>query len=258
MGINLDKVREALKNVGNTDNRSKYMWRPEAGDTTIRLVPYKHNPDYPITELMFYYNLGKRKVVLSPKSFGNPDPIVEFAEQLMGTGDTESWKAGRKMLPKKRYYAPIIVRGKEKEGVKFWGFPNTVYESILNIIMDDDFGDITDPKNGYDIVVTLKDGKDTGKSYGETSIRPKGKPTPVVSQADSELWPTIRDEQPELTELFSEPTYEELQTILNTLMNEVSEESSDDDNSIVETTEVRSSKSSNVKKASENFDDIFD
>ena len=46
----------------------------------------------------------------------------------------------------------VIVRGKESEGVKFWGFGKTVYQELLGVIADPDYGDITDFfTNGRDI-----------------------------------------------------------------------------------------------------------
>ena len=35
----------------------------------------------------------------------------------------------------------MVVRGEEKQGVKFWGFGKTVYQELLSI-MDPDYGDI--------------------------------------------------------------------------------------------------------------------
>ena len=43
-----------------------------------------------------------------------------------------------------RTFAAVIVRGKESEGVKFWGFGKTVYQELLGVIYDPDYGDITD------------------------------------------------------------------------------------------------------------------
>ena len=40
------------------------------------------------------------------------------------------------MEPKMRTYVPVLVRGKESEGVKFWGFGKLVYQELLG----DDYG----------------------------------------------------------------------------------------------------------------------
>ncbi len=89
------------------------------------------------------------------------------------TGNKEDWILGKKMEPKMRTYAPIIVRGEEGEGVRFWGFGKNVYQEILSIINDVDYGDITDLVNGRDIVVEFRTAEDSGKSFPETTIRVK-------------------------------------------------------------------------------------
>ena len=52
-----------------------------------------------------------------------------------------------------RTFVPVVVRGEETEGVKWWGFGKTVYQELLSIIADPDYGDISDSMTGRDIVV---------------------------------------------------------------------------------------------------------
>ena len=87
MAINLDAIKAKLQqmqqaNTGGGGNKaSEHMWKPPVGKSQIRIVPYAHNKDNPFIELYFHYEIGKRTMV-SPMSFGRPDPIVEFAEKL--------------------------------------------------------------------------------------------------------------------------------------------------------------------------------
>jgi hypothetical protein len=150
-------------------------------------------------------------------SFGRPDPIVEFAEKLKRTGDTDDWKAGKKMEPKLRTFVPVIVRGKESEGVKFWGFGKTVYQDILGYIADPDYGDITDPNTGRDIVLEVMSAEESNASYPTTTIRVK----PATSKlADSpETIQQLLDGQKEITELYQELSYAELKSVLENWLN---------------------------------------
>ena len=59
------------------------------------------------------------------------------------------------MEPKLRTFVPVVVRGEEGEGVRFWGFGKTVYQEILGYI-DPDYGDITDPTSGRDLTIEYK------------------------------------------------------------------------------------------------------
>ena len=200
-----------FNSLQNNTKKSDSIWKPAPGKSQIRIVPYKFNKDLPFIELYFHYNINN-KTYLSPMSFGRPDPIVEFAEKLKRTGDTDDWKAGKKMEPKLRTFVPVIVRGKENEGVKFWGFGKTVYQDILGYIADPDYGDISDPTAGRDITVEFKTKDQTGKDFPETSIRVKPNQTPVTD--NKAVLEKIKN-QPKITEVFKEPTYEELTKMLH-------------------------------------------
>lgn len=211
MAINLDAIRNRLNNLKNANNRTSNIWKPEPGEHQIRIVPYIHNRENPFIELFFHYNFANKKSILSPVSFGRPDPIAAFGEKLKQQGDKESWLMGRGLEPKMRTYVPILVRGQEHEGVKFWGFGKGLYQELLGFIADPDYGDITDLKEGRDVVVTVKSAEEAGKQYAETTIRIKPKQTPATENAD--VIEKIK-QQPQITELYPEPSYEELKTYL--------------------------------------------
>jgi hypothetical protein len=224
--MDISLALKRFSSLQNNTKKSDSIWKPANGKSQIRLVPYKFNKDIPFIELYFHYNINN-KTYLSPISFGRPDPIVEFAEKLKRTGDTDDWKAGKKMEPKLRTFAPVIVRGKENEGVKFWGFGKTVYQDILGYIADPDYGDITDPLNGRDIVLDVQSAEESGTSYPTTTIRVK----PAVSKLhdDSATIQNLLENQKEITELYSELSYAELKTILENWLNPSASSTGDDD-----------------------------
>jgi hypothetical protein len=250
MAINLDAIRNRLNNLKNANNRTSNIWKPEPGEHQIRIVPYIHNRENPFIELFFHYNLVKKSIV-SPQSFGRPDPIVEFAEKLKQTGSKEDWLMGRKLEPKMRTYVPVIVRGQENEGVKFWGFGKQIYQELLSFIADPDYGDITDLKEGRDVVVTVKSAEEAGKNYAETTIRIKPKQTPATENPD--LIEKIK-EQPQITELYPEPTYQELKSYLNTYLGNAEEASEEVEYKKSPEPQKQSVTKTDVEDA---FDDLF-
>ena len=171
--MDISQIKNRLNQLQNQTSTKDNFWKPEPGKTQIRIVPYKHNKDNPFLELYFHYNLGKNKTYLSPVSFGKPDPVNEFADKLKSTGDKDEWIQGKRLEPKMRTFAPVIVRGRESEGVKFWGFGKTVYQELLSVIADPDYGDITDPVNGRDVEVEFISAEETGASFPKTNIRVK-------------------------------------------------------------------------------------
>ena len=214
--MDISLALKRFSSLQNNTKKSDAIFKPANGKSQVRIVPYKFNKDIPFIELYFHYNINN-KTYLSPMSFGRPDPIVEFAEKLKRTGDTDDWKAGKKMEPKLRTFVPVIGRGKESEGVKFWGFGKTVYQDILGYIADPDYGDITDPNTGRDIVLEVMSAEESNASYPTTTIRVK----PATSKlADTpEQIQQLLDGQKEITELYSELSYAELKSVLENWLN---------------------------------------
>lgn len=226
MALNLDAIRQRLNKLQNTSKSSVDLWKPQPGKYQVRLLPYKYNLENPFIELYFHYGINN-KTYISPMSFGRPDPFVEFAAKLKKTGSKEDWIAGRKMEPKMRVFAPVLVRGAESDGVQFWAFGKTVYQELLSYMADPDFGDITDMMEGFDITVHVQSPEESGKSFAQTSVRVRPKPTPVSD--DMDFMKSLIEKQQDVSELFEEPTYDEMVKILNAWLNPAVDESSDDE-----------------------------
>ena len=229
MALDLSKLKSRLNSLSNTNNKTQLIWKPKPGKQVVRIVPYKYQPDNPFIELKFHYNINN-KTYLSPDSFNRPDPIVEWPNRMKKTGNKEDWQLGRKMEPKMRTYAPILVRGEESEGIKFWGFGKNVYQEILSIINDPDYGDITDPVNGRDIVVEFRTAEDSGKSFPETTIRVKPNATIAIDVSQKE----ILAQQVNILDLFPEYTYDELKSVMDAWLNPETQTSEGTVNTIVE------------------------
>jgi len=216
--INMDVVKQRLASLQQNNKKSSLLWKPTHEEQTIRVVPYKYSPGIPFIELYFHYDIAGKSYI-SPVSFGQPDPIMLVAQKLKSTGDKENWKMGKNLEPKLRTFAPIIVRGKEHEGIKFWGFGKTIYEQLLSNMADESCGDITDPIKGRDIVVWTV--KEEGKSFETPKIRIK-MTTSRISD-DGNIVKKIASEQPDIKEVWELKTYEELEDALKRHLNPESE-----------------------------------
>ena len=246
--MDLKAIKNRLNQLQTTNNRTSNLWKPQPGNQIVRIVPYKFNKDNPFIELYFHYDLGGKNY-LSPISFGRPDPIEEFAQKLKGTGSKDDYRLGRKVEAKMRTYAPVVVRGEESQGVKFWGFGKTVYQELLSIIADPDYGDITDTVSGRDVAVEFKTAEETGASFPSTSIRGKPNQTPITE--DASLLETLTENQKNITEIYQEQSYEDLTTALNEYLNGGSTEEEEEKEVVKDTTSYSS------KETSDAFDDLF-
>ena len=252
--MDINSIRKRLNQLQTTSNRTSNLWKPQPGKQIIRVLPYKHNKDNPFIEVFFHFGLNS-KTYLSPITFGRPDPIEEFAQKLKTSGNREEYQMARKLEAKMRTFAPVIVRGEEGQGVRFWGFGKTVYQELLSVIADPDYGDITDPINGRDVLVEFKTAEEIGASFPKTTIRVKPNQTPIVE--DKAKLEGILDNQKDITELYQELSYEELTDVLNQWLNP---EASDDDDSKEETapvSAVAAESAKTVEDASKAFDDLF-
>jgi|TARA_Y100000748_G_scaffold297179_1_gene290880 hypothetical protein len=250
--MDLNAIKNRLNQLQTTNNRTSNLWKPSPGSQVLRIVPYKFNKDNPFIELYFHYDLGGKNY-LSPISFGRPDPIEEFAQKLKSTGSKDDYRLGRKIEAKMRTYAPVVVRGEENQGVKFWGFGKTVYQELLSIIADPDYGDITDSVSGRDVAVEFKTAEETGKSFPSTSIRVKPNQTPITE--DASALETITESQKNITDIYQERSYDELTQALNDYLN--GDSSGEEETKKEEVKETASVSSYDKKETSDAFDDLF-
>ncbi len=103
---------------GQKKDYSLTIWKPTVGKHIVRIVPSMYNKSNPFKELFFHYGINN-KTMISPTSFGEKDPIVEFAQ---GLRKSEDWQSAKKFEPKLRVFVPVIVRGEEDKGVRLWEF----------------------------------------------------------------------------------------------------------------------------------------
>lgn len=222
MAIDLAAIRKKLGQLSGQNSKKNTMWRPEEGsETTVRLLAYPNNDGQPFKELMFYYNIGNNPGLLAPYQFDKPDPIQELITKLRDEGSKESYELAKKLYPKMRCYAPVVVRGEEEKGVRLWAFGKTVYQTLLNYMLDEDYGDITDPHEGRDVRVNCQ--KNPGQQWATTDVRPRGKDSPLSEDSSkSKQW---LDNIPDVNDLFELKSYEDLERIINEWLNADEEDS---------------------------------
>jgi len=216
--MNLDEIRKRMDRLQNKSNGKsssdfkKNFWKPPSGEKSIvRIVPYKHNKDVPFTELYFYFGIDKPRM-LALSNFDESDPILEFASKLRKTNDPDNVALAKKLFPKMRILAPVLVRGEEDKGVRFWEFGKMVYQELLGVMMDEDYGDITDIAAGRDITVEVIPAKETGKMYDTTTVRVKPVQSPISKNGeDAEGY---LENQKNAVELFNRYSFDEMKASL--------------------------------------------
>jgi hypothetical protein len=214
MDISVIKSRlSTLQNPrgGQKKDLSLTIWRPGVGKHSVRIVPSVFNKQNPFKEVYMHYGINNRSM-MALSNFSEKDPIVEFAQQLRKTSDKENWSLAKKLEPKMRVFAPVIVRGEEDKGVRLWEFGKQVYMDLLSIAEDEDVGDYTDPINGRDITVETAGKETTGLMYNTSTVRVRTKSTPLSDDSNKvKLW---LENQPDPLTQFKRYSYDEMKESL--------------------------------------------
>jgi hypothetical protein len=186
------------------------------GTRIIRIIPT--NDGDPLKEMFFHYNVGDhRGGIMCPKrNFGEHCPICEFASSLWREGsennDEESKKLAKSLFVRTRYFSPVVVRGREDEGIKVYGYGKTAYELLLGYILDPEYGDITDVNEGTDITLTYTKPTKPG-AYPQTSLKMRRNTSSLLE--DSEAIPALLDGMPDFDGLFERLTPAQVDAILD-------------------------------------------
>ncbi len=255
MSINMDLMRKklaTLRGEGSKNNADSVFFKPDEGDQDIRIVPTSDGD--PLKEMYFHYNVGQHKggIVCPKRNFGERCPICEFASAVWkegtDTNDLDSKNLAKSLFVRARYFSPVVVRGREEEGVKVYGYGKKAYELLLGYILDPEYGDVTDAKEGTDITLTYTKPTAPG-AYPQTSMKMRRNTSSLLE--DPEAIPALLDRMPDFASLFERKTPEQIDAILDEqLINPSSAES----HSSETTAYGKSSSTSDVDKA---FDELM-
>lgn len=184
---------------------------PKEGTLRFRLKDPGEETELAIEVTQFY--LGpKLGGVISPATFGEDCPFMEKYKELKSSKDEDDLELAKKIYPKRKFVVGIIgykdEKGKEVDPDmvdKGLMVPKQVYQDIIDLYLDEDeWGDMTDKKNGYDLKLTR-----AGKGQLDTtySINPcQKKPLDKKYTGKLDLEGIVRKQI---------PSYEELEEKLN-------------------------------------------
>lgn len=193
---------------------------PKEGTTRVRLKSRGSDEELGIEIIQFY--LGpKEGGIISPATFDEPCPFMEKYQELKNSDDDDDKALASKLVPKRKYLVGIIgykdSKGKEIDPDRIdkpMMIPRSVYQDIIDLYLDEeDWGDMTDPLEGYDIKITRTG---SGKNDTSYSVSPCQK-----SKLDKKYRGEIDLEKIVRANILS---YDELQEKLNNFLNEGEDE----------------------------------
>lgn len=235
----VESIRAKMARLNNESENSKWFWSPPKSgeETDVRILPYQFGTD-PFSELYFHYKLGNKGPLLCPKStFGGKEecPVCDFVEDLFEQARAEYKKGNKKNMQytqamdiraKLRVHCPIVVRGKESEGVKFWRFTETVYTTITAFYLNKTYGELQDVFQGRDLTVkALKKGPND-KYEPAPSVVPSGSATPLSE--DKAFAANLIKSVPDVFTIVERKNEMEIKAILEAYIENVSPASSEE------------------------------
>ena len=92
-----------------------------------------------------------------------------------------------------------------------WGYGKTAYQELLNLVLNPDYGDITDVEEGTDLVLTY--GKPAGAQFPQTTLTPRRRPSPLAETEEETN--KFLESIPEFNSLFEKKSSDQVRTMLD-------------------------------------------
>jgi len=236
MALNIEKLKERLAQLNSKGNGGSSMGFLTIADgrNVLRVLPALNDDDFFYKEVYVHYGVGKTEqnpkgtMVVCPTTDGDgkPCPVCQLSKAYKDASkakDDQYDKESRSLWRKKRVYYNAIGRdenlsdykknsegkwvnakGEEENPVKVLGTGVGILKDILGIICDPEYGDITDPEKGLDLIIT-KSGTGFNTNYDVKTVR---KESPI----GFEFWKECLND---LAILAKYKTYSEIEAIVN-------------------------------------------
>lgn len=167
------RLADQKKDLASKGKGGYILRQKDEGTLRLRILPTGEDNDFCSEIISFFLGTDKELgEVLSPSTFGEPCALMEAYTELKNSGDDDDLEIAKKMVPKQKYVIPVIMY-KDLKGTqvdtensnRLFQIAPSVYNQIIDLYLDEDeWGDMTDPKNGYDLKITR-----TGKGKFDTS-----------------------------------------------------------------------------------------
>ena len=199
-GVNVDKEREKLEEIKRGGTR---FWTPKEGASLIRILPPYSGEDW-YKETWFHFGIGvdRKPIACARRLLDEPCYICEQVDELRKSEDPRDVELPTQIAARRRVFYNIIDLDDVESGVQIFSSGVTIFKDLLMYVADPDWGDITDPEEGYDIVID-REGTGIDTKY---NTRAKKNSTPLID-------PGLLDELRDLDGMVEILDYEQVKAI---------------------------------------------
>jgi hypothetical protein len=220
----MQRLKEKREKLKRGEGGFKYLAIKE-GSLRVRHLPVGEENDWSIEATCFWLGM-KLGLVVSPVTLGGKCALMKAYTRLSASKDADDRELAKRFKPSRKYFSPVLAYSDPKggefdmeQGPKLLIMGAKLLGQAVDLWMDeDDGGDFTAEKGGYDIKY-----KRIGKGKNDTEYSlVKGKESGLPKALRGKTW------SPE--EMLKEimPTYEETKEKLDEFLNLPPEDEEDE------------------------------
>lgn len=165
-----ERLKTKKKELASKGGGGYIMRQKEEGTIRFRILPTGEDNDFAL-ELTTFWLSQEAGEIISPATFGEACPAMEKYQELKDSKDSDDIELAKKLVPRKKYVIPVItysdLKGSEvdqENSNKLMQITGGIYQEIIDLYLDEDeWGDMTNAKDGYDLKQTR-----TGKGRLDT------------------------------------------------------------------------------------------
>lgn len=202
--VSIDTLRQKYEDLRSRQHGE--YWSPSIGNNNIRIMPPK-DPDNPIfyAEVDVHWNVGpNNKRVNCIKASAGVCPVCEVVEKLRNSKDPIDQALVNDMRSQTRAMMNIVDLGSPEKGVQIYECGSRVLQDVLGFFVDPDWGDLTDPERGYNVIIERQGSRQNDTRY---TVRARKSATPI----DKEEW---LEQLNDLNRIAKGGTYDQVKAIL--------------------------------------------
>lgn len=216
--IDINRAKQRMQEIQNSSKSwNKLSYSLKQGENKIRFVT-PPGESWPFLYGSMYYKLAKQWFI-SPTMYDEEDPIMDNLLKLKNSGKQEDAVFAKKLFPSNRVFALVLPRQLEEPKLLWMDFPAKIEKQLVTYILNEDYGDITDTKNGTDFIITKTKGKN---GFPEYTVQPKRNASPLMDTKKEidELLENI----PDFKQAYKHYTKQQLEEIWEKYLNDSGED----------------------------------
>lgn len=148
---------EAVKRIMSQISSGSQWFKANVGRNEIRVLPSNREDGLPFFSSILHHGFrdetgGKRAYPCLGAAFKKPCPVCKVITFYENDGDSDVDSIITTLAPKRTYLMNIIdVTGGDV--VKIYSATPSVAKKIIGAFSEEDYGDITDPEKGFNLIV---------------------------------------------------------------------------------------------------------